>query len=59
MEQLERLEEEEDKEEPETKRRKEYTDLGLDLGERESQVACHFSGLALAMTDEIFRKEKM
>ena len=33
-------------------RRRVCTDLGLDLGEREEQVVCHASALALAMTDE-------
>ena len=32
--------------------RREYTDLGLDFGEREEQVAYHASVFALAMTDE-------
>ena len=31
---------------------REYTDLGLDLGEREKPVACHASVLALVMIDE-------
>ena len=35
-----------------TERRREYTNLGLDLGKREEQVACYASTLALAMTDE-------
>ena len=39
--------------------RREYTDLGLDLGEREEQVICHASALALAMTDEARREAKM
>ena len=30
--------EEDEKEEPATERRREYTDLGLDLGEREEQI---------------------
>ena len=34
-EQFRKLGEEEDEEEPATERRREYTDLGLDLGERE------------------------
>ena len=38
----------EEEEEPTTERRKEY----IDLDEREEQVACHASALALAMTDE-------
>ena len=47
-----KLEEEED--EPAIERRRECTDLGLDLGERKEQVVCHASvlALALAMTDE-------
>ena len=57
-EQLRKLEEEEDKkEEPATEQRRVYTDLGLDLGEREGQVTCHAS--ALAMTDEACRKEEI
>ena len=36
---------------------RERTDLGFDLGEREEQVACHVSALALAMTDEARRYE--
>ena len=47
---MEKLGEEE--EEPATERSREYTDLGLDLGEREDQVSCHAPALALAMTDE-------
>ena len=38
---------------------REYTDLGLDLGEREEQVTCHASVLALAMTDEARREAEM
>ena len=49
--------EEDEKEELETERKKEYTGLGLDLGEREEQIACHAS--ALAMTDEACRKAEM
>ena len=49
----------EKKEEPATKRRREYTDLGFDLGEREEQVVCHASALALAMTDEACREAKI
>ena len=33
-------------------RRREYTVFELDLGEREEQVVCHASTVALAMTDE-------
>ena len=40
-------------------RRRECTDLGLDLGEREEQVVCHASALALVMTDEVRQKVKM
>ena len=40
-------------------RRKECTDLGLDLGEREEQVVCRASLLALAMTDEARREAEM
>ena len=59
-EQLGKLGEEENKEEePVTERRIEYTDLGLDFGEREEQVACHASALALTMTDEARREEEM
>ena len=58
-EQLGRLGEEEDVEEgPAAERRREYTDLGLDLGEREEQVACHASALALAMTDGDVGKQR-
>ena len=35
------------------------TDLGLDLGEREEQVACHATALALAMTDEARQEAEM
>ena len=56
-EQLGKLGEEE--EEPATERRREYTDLGLDLGKREGQIACHASALALAMTDEARREAEM
>ena len=45
-------EKEDEEEEPATERRKECKDLGLDLVEREEQVACHASALALVMTDE-------
>ena len=37
--------------------RRECTDLGLDLGDREEQVVCHAS--ALAMTDEARRETEM
>ena len=62
-EQLGKLGKEQDEEEeldeegePAIGRRREYTDLGLDLGEREEQVACHAAALALAMTDEARRE---
>ena len=42
-----------------TERRREYIDLGLDLGERKEQVACHASALALVMIDEARRKAEM
>ena len=59
-EQLRKLGEEEDEEEePAIERRRGYTDLGLDLGEREEQVACHSSALALVMTDEACREAEM
>ena len=55
-----KLGEEEDEEgEPATERRSEYTDLGLDLGEREEQVACHASALVLAMNDKARREAEM
>ena len=53
-EQLGKLGEEEG---PATERRREYTDLGLDLGERKEEVACHTS--ALAMTDKARREAEM
>ena len=50
----------EDKEgEPAIERKRKYTDLGLDLGEREEQVVCHATALALAMTDEARREAEM
>ena len=45
--------------EPAIERRRECTGSGLDLGEREKQVVCHASALALAMTDEARREAKM
>ena len=55
-----KLGEEEDEEgEPAIERRRECTDLGLDLGEREEQVVCHASVLALGMIDEARREAKM
>ena len=59
-EQLGKLGEEEDEEEePATEQKREYTDLGLDLGEGQEQVACHASALALAMTDDARREGEM
>ena len=59
-EQLRKLGDEEDKEgEPAIERRRECTGLGLNLGEREEQVVCHASALALAMTDEGRREAEM
>ena len=55
-----KLGEEEDEEgQPAIERRIESTDLGLDLGEREVQVVCHASALALAMTDEARREAEI
>ena len=54
-EQLRKLGEEE--EEPATERKREYTEVGSDLGEREEQVVCHAS--VLNMTDEARREAKM
>ena len=45
--------------EPGIEQKRECTDLGLDLGEREEQVVCHASVLALAMTDEARREAEM
>ena len=39
--------------------RRECTDLWLDLNEREEQVVCHASVLALAMIDEARREAEM
>ena len=56
----EQLGEEEDEEgEPAIKRRRECTDIWLDLGEREEQVVCHASVLALAITDEARREAEI
>ena len=55
-EQLGKLGEEEDEEgEPAIERRRECTDLG----EREEQVVCYASALALTMTGEARREAKM
>ena len=45
------VEEEGGKEEPAKKRKRNYTDLGSDLGERDEHAACH--AMALAMIDEV------
>ena len=42
-----------------SQRSRECTDFGLDVGEREEQVVCHASVLALAMTDEARREAEM
>ena len=42
-----------------TEQRRKYTNLGLDLDEREEQVACRDSALALAMTDKAHREAEM
>ena len=52
-------EEEDEEGEPAIERRRECTNLGFDLGEREEQVICHASALALAMTDEARREAEM
>ena len=44
---------------PAIERRREYTVFGFDSGEREEQVVCHASALALAMTDEARREAEM
>ena len=42
-----------------TDRRRAYPDLGLDLGEREGQIACHVSALAFTMTDKAHGEAEM
>ena len=55
-EQLGKLGKEEGEEgKPAKERRREYTDLKLDLGEREEQVVCRTLALTLTMTDEARR----
>ena len=54
-----KLGEEEDEKDPATELRSECTYLGLDLGEREEQVSCHASALALAMTDKARREAEI
>ena len=56
-EQFEKLGEKKDeKEELAIERKREYTDLGLDLNEREEQVACHALIFALAITKKARRE---
>ena len=50
---------ERNEEEPATEREKGYTDLGLDLGERDEHVACQALALALSMIDEACRDAEM
>ena len=50
---------EDEEEEPAIERRIECTDFGFDLDEREEQVVCHASALALAMTDQARREAVM
>ena len=45
--------------EPATEQRTEYTVFGFDLGERQEQVVCHASSLALVMTDKAQREAQM
>ena len=52
-------EEEDEEDEAAIEQRRECTDLGLDLGEREVQVVGHASVLALVMTDEACREAEM
>ena len=59
-EQLEKLRKETDEEEKTaTEQRKKYTDLGLELRERDEQVACYTSVLDLAMRDEACQEAEM
>ena len=46
-------------EEPVIEQKRVHIDLGFDLGEREEQVVCHASALALAITDEAHREAEM
>ena len=48
-----------EEEEPTTERRREYTDLGVDLDARKEKVVCHVSAMALAMIDEARREAEM
>ena len=54
-----KLEEEDEEGDPAIERRRECTDLGLFLGEREEQVVCHASVLALAIADEARQEAEM
>ena len=59
-EQMGKLGEDKDEEEkPATERMREFTDLGLDLGEKEDRVACNASVLAVTMIDEACWKAEM
>ena len=59
-EELKKLREETDEEEKTaTEQRKKYTDLGLELRDRDEQVACHTSVLDLAMRDEACQEAEM
>ena len=40
-------------------KKREFTDLGLDLDERQGQVACHASASTLVMTDEACGEAEM
>ena len=53
------VEEEDEEDEPAIERRRECTDLGLDLGERQEKVVCHASASALAVTDEAHQEAEM
>ena len=58
--QLGKLGEKEDEEEnPATERRRKYTNIGPNLGERYEHATCHSSVLALAMTDEACREAEI
>ena len=56
MEEKECQRQEDKEDEPAIEQRREYTVFGLVLSEREEQVVCHASALALAMTDEARRE---
>ena len=42
-----------------TEQRRECTDFGSDLGQRDEYVVCHASALPLAMKDEAYREAEM